>query len=770
MERALERALVRAEHVIEHAKQRSPKRKYSFSGEESLFEKLNDIYIQECEKEPEITEELRGSVNLLERLVSRELLPCFVINLYPGKGEYSLMLKGEKGSLYSETIQLPYEKWQLLEYLDAEELPPILVDLLEKSEVNIFHSGCIIAEIRDYGESSNMEPLGYQSRHILLHPTMQTLVHDEQSIAIDHQKWTQEDNRLLESQLLSATEELLCDSSVSVDCTVNSLLYNKQKMNTPSMKRNFKRYSSPSLNAQEELSHCPPPPEPSMLTTYRKVKESGSGQQHDAIISEAGDCGDMWKKTPCDLAVPFELDIEDYTKGNTSVIYDDSEPIAWPAYEVDNDSEFGWESGSLSHKKKLSVMMSLNDPFISGESSPKKVRCELQMPPPNSSTDVYSNSYRPGLKPDAVKVVSQSKELVHKNTKCPGKISHSSCGSAGLSQPFTGRKKQQPKTMVAQASVLAKGITETPPPIRLPSNSGKSSSSNSSLPQKVSSFLRSPAPGPKPPSLSQKLSVGVNQVNILLPTAWPTASSSQIVQATQVITNNTGLNIIRVGDPTAVSQAVVRDPNPMQASSLGVGVPVRIQPYVLPLGASPPNAVPVALQLSQTGAQFFLPNASVLSPITRLQLPPGILLNIQQQPQQQQCFYQLIPQQQLQQPRIPGRQHSAPLSSSTQHSMAQEMASTALPTVHVDLPGGSLQPLWMVLFQSGPGQGIPGQSLPQQGPQQLQLLVRQPPPQQPSTQQLQWTIVQQPVGVTTIPVQIVQLPQGPQAARNPEGK
>lgn len=39
------------------------------------------------------------------------------------------------GFLDSETIRLPYEEGELLEYLDAEELPPILVDLLEKSQV-----------------------------------------------------------------------------------------------------------------------------------------------------------------------------------------------------------------------------------------------------------------------------------------------------------------------------------------------------------------------------------------------------------------------------------------------------------------------------------------------------------------------------------------------------------------------------------------------------------------------------------------------------------
>lgn len=105
--------------------------------------------------------------------------------------------------LDSETIRLPYEEKELLEYLDAEELPPILVDLLEKSQVclhisntfhevtvlchryismsnlclmsqvNIFHCGCVIVEVRDYRQSGNTKMPTYQSRHILLRPTMQ---------------------------------------------------------------------------------------------------------------------------------------------------------------------------------------------------------------------------------------------------------------------------------------------------------------------------------------------------------------------------------------------------------------------------------------------------------------------------------------------------------------------------------------------------------------------------------------------------------------------
>lgn len=41
------------------------------------------------------------------------------------------------------------------------------------SQVNIFHCGCVIVEVRDYRQSGNTKMPTYQSRHILLRPTMQ---------------------------------------------------------------------------------------------------------------------------------------------------------------------------------------------------------------------------------------------------------------------------------------------------------------------------------------------------------------------------------------------------------------------------------------------------------------------------------------------------------------------------------------------------------------------------------------------------------------------
>ncbi|XP_059852057.1 transcription factor SPT20 homolog isoform X6 [Delphinus delphis] len=690
MQQALELALDRAEYVIESARQRPPKRKYLSSGRKSIFQKLYDLYIEECEKEPEVKQKLRRNVNLLEKLVMQETLSCLVVNLYPGNEGYSLMLRGKNGS-DSETIRLPYEEGELLEYLDAEELPPILVDLLEKSQVNIFHCGCVIAEIRDYRQSSNMKSPGYQSRHILLRPTMQTLICDVHSITSDNHKWTQEDKLLLESQLILATAEPLClDPSIAVTCTANRLLYNKQKMNTRPMKRCFKRYSRSSLNRQQDLSHCPPPPQLKLLDFLQKRKERKAGQHYDLKISKAGNCVDMWKRSPCNLAIPSEVDVEKYAKVEKSIKSDDSQPTIWPAHDVKDDYIFECEAGNPYQKTKLTILQSLGDPLYYGKIQPCKEdeESDSQMSPSHFSTDDHSNWFIIGSKTDAERVVSQYQELVQNEAKCPVKMSHSSSGSASLSQPSPGKETEQPETLSVQSSVLGKGVKHRPPPIKLPSSSGNSSSGNYFTPQQVSSFLKSPTPPPasKPPSLSRKSSMDLNQVSMLSPAALSPASSSQRTTATQVMANSAGLNFINVVGSVCGAQALMSGSNPMLGCNTGAITPAGINlSGLLPSGGLLPNALPSAMQAaSQAGVPFGLKNTSSLRPLNLLQLPGGSL--IFNTLQQQQQLSQFTPQQQPQQPTTsvpqqPGEQ------ASEQSCTSQEQALSAQHTAVINLAG-----------------------------------------------------------------------------------
>ncbi|XP_054521184.1 transcription factor SPT20 homolog isoform X28 [Pan troglodytes] len=698
MQQALELALDRAEYVIESARQRPPKRKYLSSGRKSVFQKLYDLYIEECEKEPEVKQKLRRNVNLLEKLVMQETLSCLVVNLYPGNEGYSLMLRGKNGS-DSETIRLPYEEGELLEYLDAEELPPILVDLLEKSQVNIFHCGCVIAEIRDYRQSSNMKSPGYQSRHILLRPTMQTLICDVHSITSDNHKWTQEDKLLLESQLILATAEPLClDPSIAVTCTANRLLYNKQKMNTRPMKRCFKRYSRSSLNRQQDLSHCPPPPQLRLLDFLQKRKERKAGQHYDLKISKAGNCVDMWKRSPCNLAIPSEVDVEKYAKVEKSIKSDDSQPTVWPAHDVKDDYVFECEAGTQYQKTKLTILQSLGDPLYYGKIQPCKADEE-------SDSQMSPSQFIIGSKTDAERVVNQYQELVQNEAKCPVKMSHSSSGSASLSQVSPGKETDQTETVSVQSSVLGKGVKHRPPPIKLPSSSGNSSSGNYFTPQQTSSFLKSPTPPPssKPSSIPRKSSVDLNQVSMLSPAALSPASSSQRTTATQVMANSAGLNFINVVGSVCGAQALMSGSNPMLGCNTGAITPAGINlSGLLPSGGLLPNALPSAMQAaSQAGVPFGLKNTSSLRPLNLLQ-------------QQQQQLSQFTPQQPQQpttcSPQQPGEQGSE------QGSTSQEQALSAQQAAVINLTGvGSfMQSQAAVLSQLGSAENRPEQSLPQQ--------------------------------------------------------
>lgn len=526
MQQVLEYALDRAEYIVESARQRPAKRRISSGGRKSLYQKLYELYIEECEKEPEL-KNLRRNVNLLEKLVSQESVSCLVVNLYPGNEGYSLMLRGKNGS-DSETIRLPYEEGELLEYLDAEELPPILVDLLEKSQVNIFHCGCVIVEVRDYRQSCNTKMPTYQCRHILLRPTMQTLICDVHAMTSDHHKWTQDDKLQLESQLILATAEPLClDPSISVTCTANRLIYNKQKMNTRSMKRCFKRHSRAALNRQQELSHLPVPPQLRLYDYLQKRKERKSAPVIDLKISKVGNCVDMWKQNNCQLTVPKEIDVEKYAVVEKSLQLEDSQPttVIWPAEEVIDDYTFECEVGGQAQRTKVSIFQSMGDPLVYG-----KIYCAKEPKAEEDSFDLklIHPPFLIGSKIDADRFLNQYKGVYEKDVKCDVKMSHNS-GSVGQGPPSPSKDNEGDTfSALVQTSLLGKGVRHKPPPIKMPSGSGSSSSGNTYSSQNTSGLLKCPTPPPaKSQSLNRKHSIELGQVGLLSPASLSPMGSTQ---------------------------------------------------------------------------------------------------------------------------------------------------------------------------------------------------------------------------------------------------
>ncbi|XP_028839141.1 transcription factor SPT20 homolog isoform X2 [Denticeps clupeoides] len=635
MQQVLEYALDRAEYIVESARQRPARCRASSSGRKSLYHKLYEIYTEECEKEPEL-KKLRRNVNLLEKLVSQESVSCLVVNLYPGNEGYSLMLRGKNGS-DSETIRLPYEEGDLLEYLDAEELPPILVDLLEKSQVNIFHCGCVIAEVRDYRQSGNAKIPTYQSRHILLRPTMQTLICDVHAMTSDHHRWTQDDKLQLESQLILATAEPLClDPSITVTCTANRLLYNKQKMNTHSMKRCFKRYSRAALNRQQEMAHLPTPPQLRLFDYLQKRRERKPAPSIDLKISKAGNCVDMWKQSSCQLATPSEIDVEKYATVEKSIKLEESQPTVWPGQEVKDDYIFECEVGGQAQRTKVTIFQSVGDPLVYGKIySAKESRVEEE------TTDLHliHAPFLIGSKIDAERFLDQYKEVYEKDVKCPVKMSHNS-GSVSQSQLSPSRESETDGfSALVQSSVLGKGVKHRPPPIKMPVGNISSSSGNPYGSQASGGHLKCPTPPPtKSQPLSRKHSMERNQMGLLSPSALSPMGSSQRSGTPKPSTptpTNTPCSTPHLSDApnaTPLLTPTAQDPSVSQQPTLLTPFaqqPMTLGPAVVTIPLPTSISTPSQVMANPAGLNFINVVGSVCSPQTLMSsLSPGCLSGI----------------------------------------------------------------------------------------------------------------------------------------------
>ncbi|XP_026857384.2 transcription factor SPT20 homolog isoform X4 [Electrophorus electricus] len=772
MQQVLEYALDRAEYIVESARQRPARRRVSSSGRKSLYQKLYELYIEECEKEPEL-KKLRRNVNLLEKLVSQESVSYLVVNLYPGNEGYSLMLRGKNGS-DSETIRLPYEEGELLDYLDAEELPPILVDLLEKSQVNIFHCGCVIAEVRDYRQSGNAKMPSYQSRHVLLRPTMQTLICDVHAMTNDHHKWTQDDKLQLESQLILATAEPLClDPSVSVTCTANRLLYNKQKMNTHSMKRCFKRYSRAALNRQQELAHLPTPPQLRLLDYLHKRKERKPAPFIDLKISKAGNCVDMWKQNSCQLTAPAEIDVEKYAVVEKSIKLEDSQPTqVWPAQDVKDDYIFECEVGGQPQRTKVTIFQSMGDPLVYGKIySAKDPKADEDF----SELHLIHPPFLIGSKVDADRFLAQYKAVYETDVKCEVKMLHNTSSVGAQCQLSPAREIEVDGFSSVQSSVLGKGVKHKPPPIKLSLGSG--SSGNPYSTQAPSGHLKCPTPPPsKGQGLSRKHSVELSQVGLLSPAALspmqrsgtpkpstptptntpcstphpldtqsatpsgtPTPQDPAVPQQPTLLApfapqQQMALPVMTIPLPTSISTGTTSSQvmtNPAGLNFINVVGPV-CSPQTLMTGSNPmlgcsasalapgfnlripppgglmSSTLPTMQPAAPAGSPFGLNNPQSLGPLNLLQIPTTPLI-FNSLPQQQ--LSQFSPQQQSSQSATSSPQQQG---ESTEQGLTAEQGLATQQTAVINLTGvgGFMSPQTAVLSQLGCGLEGSGSSLP----------------------------------------------------------
>ncbi|XP_052794495.1 transcription factor SPT20 homolog isoform X2 [Mya arenaria] len=307
---SFERAVDYAEYLVELGRQNPAalvKNPPSASSKgKSIHQKLLDLYIEETGKQQD-DQKLQCNTHLLRKLVRREKLNCLILNLYPGNEGYSLMLRSKAG-IETETCKLPYEVTELLDYIDDSELPPFLVDVLEKAQVNVFYSGCVIVEIRDFRRATNGT---FDMQYVLLKPNPQTLLCDINNLTSDGHVWTQEDLYMLEGKLLLATEEPLClDPSPAVALVANRQQYDRNKLNTPQLKRPVKKYTQAAMNRKRKFALSSAPRELQLHEFIAKKKEKKTSAA--AKLGKA--CVDFWKQKAVSLVPPDSVDVDKFAR------------------------------------------------------------------------------------------------------------------------------------------------------------------------------------------------------------------------------------------------------------------------------------------------------------------------------------------------------------------------------------------------------------------------------------------------------------------------
>ncbi|XP_071846771.1 uncharacterized protein [Apostichopus japonicus] len=373
----------------------------------TLQQRLEAVF-QEENKKQQGNGKLLPGVHLLDKLISREGLSCLVLNLYPEEG-YSLSVRGSDGTV-TETMKLPYEETEFLNYVDNEELPPILLDLLEKSQKNLFYQGNVICEIRDFRQSTSHQT--FAVRHTLLKPTAQSLLSDVGYLSSDGNRWTMDDKLQLESRLLLATQDPLClEPSISVACLSNGMHQQRNRLFTRPVKRSLRRHSQLLRNRRAMAKTFPAPPGLQLIDFLAKRQERNAPPPVNLKVGKP--CVDMWRQRDLNLQAPESINVEQYSTALDRPRLVDSSVI--PVEEVILETE-------QSSGKKLHVRVKIQqrqlDQMYQGE-----LYFDRDYNPEEGRKATGTTKFYLGCLQNAQRYLKQLTDTLSTETKRPVKIS-----------------------------------------------------------------------------------------------------------------------------------------------------------------------------------------------------------------------------------------------------------------------------------------------------------------------------------------------------------
>eukprot|EP00794_Sanderia_malayensis_P007008 gene7008-7793_t len=245
-------------------------------------------------------------------MVKEDSLNTLIVNLYPNNEGYSLMLRDKTGKEV-ETVKLSYDESEFLDYLDAQALPPVLIDILEKSQIDLFYDGCIIVELRDYRRSTHKTLK--ECTYLLLKPTAQTIVRDVNALTSDSTQWTEDDKLKLEAELVLASKPRLClDPSPEVVLNANRMQYNAKKLNNHALKRSVKRFAKSIKDKSVKIESNTSPQSFKLYDFIGKHRDKRAAQSYHNKLNRTTQNIDMWKQRTLQLSMPAKIDVLAFSK------------------------------------------------------------------------------------------------------------------------------------------------------------------------------------------------------------------------------------------------------------------------------------------------------------------------------------------------------------------------------------------------------------------------------------------------------------------------
>lgn len=277
-----------AEHDLSLAKAVLEKPALKSGQTPTLQARLLALHLQESQKEP-LSSHLNPCSNLLSQLCRRDPSLRRLILTLENRGYTCHVSAGAAPNAADlELLKLPYEEEDLLGYIDAQEIPPLLLDLLDGLKFNLFYEGCLIVEIRDLrrkspallgvgGSGTATRPVvlgGCEVHHVLLRPTTQSIICDSNLLAQQSPKVLSAEERVaLEAQVVlqTQTKPLCLDPDPVVSIMAKKADVAQKKLSSLATRRAMKKHSQVGINRKRKLEQCSAPKEVALLDFIQKL-------------------------------------------------------------------------------------------------------------------------------------------------------------------------------------------------------------------------------------------------------------------------------------------------------------------------------------------------------------------------------------------------------------------------------------------------------------------------------------------------------------------